>query len=68
MKRGQRKHRRVRWRVRQCPTGWLPIVLIGEQPCTLRAQPTKHAARAMARSKAQELLGTKGSIGEGEVT
>lgn len=67
MKQGQRKHRRVRWRVRQCPNGWLPIVLIGEQPYTMRAQPTKHAARTMARRKAQELLGTKSSISEGEV-
>jgi hypothetical protein len=64
MKPGQRKHRRVRWRVRQCPTGWLPIVLVGEQPFTMRAQPSKHAARAMARAKAKEFTGMKTSIGE----
>lgn len=51
----QQKFRRVRWRVRRCPDGWLPVVLIGEQPMTFNAQPTKGQAREIARNSAKEL-------------
>jgi hypothetical protein len=50
-----KQHRRVRWRVRRCLDGWLPVILIGEEPLTLRAQPDKHLARDAARSYANQI-------------
>lgn len=56
-----KKHRRVRWRVRRCHDGWLPVILIGEEPLTLGCQPDKHTARVIARARADEIRGA--SIG-----
>lgn len=50
-----KRHKRVRWRVRRCPDGWLPVVLIGEEPWSLGVQPTKHLARDVARARAKYL-------------
>lgn len=47
--------RRVRWKVRRVHDGWLPIVLIGEEPVTYRCSPVKASARAYARARAVEL-------------
>lgn len=49
------KARRVRWKVRQCKDGWLPVVLIGEEPMTLRCEPTKPLARSVARAQAKKI-------------
>lgn len=48
-----KSHRRVRWKVRRVPDGWLPIVLIGEEPMTLGCQPCKREARDIARARAE---------------
>lgn len=53
----QPKARRIRWRLRRCPDGWLPVVLIGEEPMTLRCQPTKKLARDAARAGAESMRG-----------
>jgi hypothetical protein len=50
-----KKHRRVRWKVRRCADGWLPVVLIGEEPMTLRCEPDKATAKAVARRQAGQL-------------
>ncbi len=46
---------RARFRVRRAANGWLPIVLIGESPITLPAQPTKRDARRFAKTKLKEV-------------
>lgn len=51
----KKAHQRIRWRVRRCPDGWLPRVLVGEVPLTLACQSSKHAAKCTARNKAAEL-------------
>ena len=53
----KKKQRRVRWRVRRCADGWLPVVLIGEEPFTMAPRASKHDARANARAKAAEISG-----------
>lgn len=54
MPRGQR-HRRISWKVRRCADGWLPVVLIGEEPWTALCQPTKRAAVAIAKQKVKQM-------------
>ena len=49
------KARRIRWRLRRVNDGWLPVVLIGEEPMTLRCQPTKKLARDAARAGATNM-------------
>lgn len=51
----KKQHRRVRWRVRRCPDGWLPVILIGEEPLTLPCVENKHTARVVARARADEM-------------
>lgn len=53
----QSKARRIRWRVKRCSDGWLPVVLIGEEPMTLRCQPSKKLARDLARARANDIRG-----------
>lgn len=50
-------HRRVRWKTRRAPQGWLPIVLVGEEPIVLAAVATKSAAREAARQRAALVKG-----------
>lgn len=50
-----KKHRRITWRVRQCADGFLPVVLIGEEPIVMGAQPNKHMARKLARAYASKM-------------
>jgi hypothetical protein len=52
-----KQQRRVRWRVRRCPDGWLPVVLIGEEPYTMACEPDKRTARTIARNRAEQLRG-----------
>lgn len=52
-----KQHRRIRWRVRPCRGGWLPIVLIGEEPYTMPCQVSKREARRLARNRAEVLRG-----------
>lgn len=49
------RYKRVRWRVRRCPSGWLPLVLFGEELVILPIQPSKALARDIARSYAGNL-------------
>lgn len=48
-------HRRVTYTVRRCRDGWLPVVLIGEEPVTLAVQPSKALARDKARHRASAM-------------
>lgn len=50
-----KSHRRVRHKVRRCRDGWLPVVLIGEEPHVMAVQPTKALARDAARQRANLL-------------
>lgn len=50
-----KSHRRVRHKVRRCREGWLPVVLIGEEPFVMGVQPTKALARDIARQRANVL-------------
>lgn len=50
-------HRRVRWKTRRAAQGWLPIVLVGEEPIVLAAVATKSAAREAARQRAALVKG-----------
>jgi hypothetical protein len=55
MSRGDnRSFRRVKWKVRRTPSGWLPLVLIGEEPVAFPIMGDKHEARAFARSRAKQ--------------
>lgn len=50
-----KKHRRVTWCVRRVPDGWLPVVLIGEEPVVFGAVADKRDARAAARRQARAM-------------
>lgn len=49
------RHRRITWKLRRVATGWLPVVLIGEEPFTMAALPTKAAARKQAKRTANQM-------------
>lgn len=51
------KHRRVRWRTRRDAEGWLPVVLIGEEPIVLPACQTKALAKLAAKRRADLVRG-----------
>lgn len=53
------KTRRIRWKVRASPRGFLPVVLIGEVPIVGEACATKRAAREQAKAKAKTVRGEK---------
>lgn len=57
-----KKHRRVRWKVRRCADGWLPVVLIGEEPWTLGCEASKASAKATARANAARLNKAQTSV------
>lgn len=48
-------HKKIRWRVRRCPEGWLPSVLVGEVPMILPCEDSKGEARKVARAKAAQI-------------
>ena len=53
-----RNTRRVRIRIRRCKDGFIPVVLIGEQPISFDPEPTKSKARDVARARAANLKHT----------
>lgn len=50
-----KRHRRVTWKLRRAPDGWLPVILIGEEPVTFAVIKDKHEARTFARRRASEM-------------
>jgi hypothetical protein len=54
------RHKRVRWRVRRVPEGWLAIVLIGEEPSILDCLGCKADAKRLARNKASSMKAAYG--------
>jgi len=50
-----KKHRRVSWKARRVKDGWLPVVLIGEEPIAFPTTATRHEARDIARTKAKQI-------------
>lgn len=45
--------RRIKWRLRRVHDGWLPVVMIGEEPLVMRCQPSKKLAKGAARAMAK---------------
>lgn len=54
------RHKRVRWRVRRAPEGWLAIILVGEEPSTLGRFDCKAEAKRIARGKASAMKSAYG--------
>jgi hypothetical protein len=51
----KQRFRRVKWKVRRVDEGWLPIIMIGEEPIAFPIMGTRHEARNLARDRAQEM-------------